>query len=184
MADATSEFYNELKTHLEQFELGDNPPKLPVTITGIPKEGLTIKYQHPSKGPADPSDIASEAAKVIGAASAGVASGAVVGAIIGKAMLGSTLARIGIASAGTAIGLPLLAPIALAGGLMSTVAYAAYKIGTGKREQERATALTDRLMKHMSSFNPSVEWPSIEVYVSVPETGLAALWQPKFNASD
>ncbi len=178
MADDTNQFYNELKAHLEQFELPENHPKLPVTITSIPKEGLTTKYQHPSKGAADPSDIASEAAKVIGAASAGFASGAVVGAIIGKAVLGSTLARIGVASAGVAIGLPLLAPFALVGGTVATVGYAAYRIGKGRRDQVRAENLTDALMKHMHGFKPSVEWPSIEVYVSVPEKGLAALWQP------
>ena len=184
MADATSEFYNELKSHLEQFELPNEPPKLPVTITGIPIEGLTVKYQHPSKGPADPSDIAAEAAKVIGAASAGVAGGAVIGAIIGKAILGGTLARIGVASAGAAIGLPLLAPVALVGGLMSTVAYAAYKIGKGKRDQAHAENLADTLMKHMGKFNPSVQFPSIEVYVSVSESGLAVLWQPQIVDAD
>lgn len=63
---------------------------------------MTFKYQHPSKGPADPSDIAREAAKVIGATSAGIAGGAVVGAVIGKSLLGGTLARVGIASAGAA----------------------------------------------------------------------------------
>ena len=181
MTDATSEFYNELKSHLEQFELPSELPKLPVTITGIPLEGLTVKYQHPSKGPADPSDIAAEAAKVIGAASAGVASGAVVGAIIGKAILGSTLARIGVASAGAAIGLPLLAPFALVGGTVATVAYAAYKIGRGKRDQVHAENLADALMKHMGKFNPSAQYPGIEVYVSVPENGLAVLWQPQPN---
>ncbi|MCY3543547.1 MAG: hypothetical protein OXH22_05850 [Chloroflexi bacterium] len=182
MADDTNQFYNELKAHLEHFELPENRPKLSVTVTGIPHEGLTTKYQHPSKGAADPSDIASEAAKVIGAASAGVASGAVVGAVIGKAILGSTLARIGVASAGTAIGLPLLARFALVGGTVATVGYAAYKIGKGKRDQEHANELADRLMKHMGEFNPTVSWPGIEVYVSVPEEGLAALWQPQSNS--
>lgn len=62
---------------------------------------------------------------------------------------------------------------------MATVGYAAYKIGKGKRDQEHANEQTDRLIKHMNNFNPSVEWPSIEVYVSVPEKGLAALWEPK-----
>ena len=37
-------------------------------MTGVPREGLTVKYQHPSAGPADPADMASEAAKVIEAA--------------------------------------------------------------------------------------------------------------------
>ncbi len=178
MTDATSEFYNNLKAHLEQFEIPNEPPKLPVAITGIPKKGLNVKYQHPSKGPADPSDIAREAAKVIGAASAGIAGGAVIGAIIGKSLLGGTLARIGVASAGAAIGLPLLAPVALVGGTVATVGYASYRIGRGRREQKRAEELTDSLMKHMNEFNTSEPWPSIEVYVSVPEKGLAALWEP------
>lgn len=74
--------------------------------------------------------------------------------------------------------MPLLAPVALVGGTVATVGYAAYKIGRGRREQERAEELTDSLMKHMNELNPSAQWPSIEVYVSVPEKGLAALWQP------
>ena len=102
-----------------------------------------------------------------------------IGAIIGKSLLGGTLARIGIASAGAAIGLPLLAPVALVGGTVATVGYAAYKIGKGKREQERAEELADSLMKHMNNFNPSMPWPNIEVYVSVSQKGLAALWQPR-----
>ena len=72
-------------------------------MTGVPREGLTVKYQHPSAGPADPADMASEAAKVIGAAGIGTAGGAAVGAIIGKVVLGGTLARIGVASAGAAV---------------------------------------------------------------------------------
>lgn len=36
MADDTNQFYNELKAHLEQFELPENRPKLSVTVTGIP----------------------------------------------------------------------------------------------------------------------------------------------------
>ena len=179
MSSSTDRFYKELKSHLEGFELPDRLSKLSVTITGIPEEGMTVKYQHPSQGAADPSDIAREAAKVIGAASAGIASGAVVGAIIGKTLLGGMLARIGIASAGAAIGLPLLAPVALAGGTVATVGYAAYRIGKGKREQERAEVLADSLMKYMNDFNPSEAWPGIEIYVSVSQKGLAALWQPR-----
>ena len=179
MSDSTSRFHSELKAHLEQFELPGEYPKLPVSITGIPLGGLTVKYQHPSKGPADPSDIAAEAAKVIKAAGVGIAGGAAVGATIGKVVLGSTLARIGIASAGVGIGLPLFAPVALVGGAVATVAYAAYKLGKGKREQERANDLADALMKHMANFNSSAPPPSIEIYVSVPEKGLAALWQPQ-----
>ena len=178
MSDTANKFVSELIAHLEAFAQADPLPKIPVTVTGIPQEGLTVKYQHPSKGPADPSDIAGEAARVIGAASAGIAGGAVVGAIIGKTLLGGTLARVGIASAGAAIGLPLLAPVALVGGTVATVAYAAYKIGKGKREQERAEDLADSLMKHMSDFNPVTAWPSIGIYVPVPERGLTALWQP------
>ena len=117
---------------------------LPVTIKGVPREGLTIKYQHPSTRPADPADMASEAARVIGAVGIGTAGGAAIGAIIGKVVLGGTLARIGVASAGAAIGIPILAPVALAGGAISTAAYAAYKIGKDKREQENAEELLKR----------------------------------------
>ena len=178
MANDTNEFYHELRTCLESFRQHETLPKVPVTMTGIPREGLTIKFQHPSAGPSDPADMASEAAKVIGAAGIGTAGGAAIGAVIGKLVLGGTLARIGVASAGTAIGMPILAPVALIGGVISTAAYAAYKIGKGKREQENAEDLLKRIMEHMQGFSPSVKWPKIEIYVSVPDAGLAAIWQP------
>ena len=178
MANDTNEFYHELKTCLESFRQQEALPKVPVTMTGIPREGLTVKYQHPSAGPADPADMVSEAAKVIGAAGIGTVGGAAIGAVIGKVVLGGTLARIGVASAGAAIGVPILAPVALVGGAISTAAYAAYGIGKGKREQENAEDLLNRLMEHMHGFSPSVKWPEIEIYVSVPDAGLAAIWQP------
>ena len=150
-------------------------------MTGVPREGLTVKYQHPSAGPADPADMASEAAKVIGAAGIGTAGGAAVGAIIGKVVLGGTLARIGVASAGAAIGIPILTPVALVGGVAATAAYATYKVGRGKRDHERAEDLLKRLMEHMQGFSPSGEWPEIEMYVSAPGSGLTATWQPELG---
>ena len=174
MAD-TDRFYHELRSWLESFRQQEDLPKVPVSMTGIPREGLTVKYQQPSAGPVDPPDLASETAKVIGAAGIGTAGGAVIGAIIGKAVLGGTLARIGVASAGAAIGIPVLAPVALVGGAVSTAAYAAYKIGKGKREHENAEELLNRLMEHMQGFSPSVEWPEIEIFVSAPDAGLAAI---------
>lgn len=178
MATDPIHFYNELRVHLEQFEYSGVYPRMPLTITGIPREGLTLKYQHPSEGPVDPTDMAREAAKVIGLAGVGTATGAAVGAIIGKAVLGGALARIGVASAGAAVGIPVLAPVALVGGAITTAAYAAYKIGKGKHDHERAKELSERLMAHMMLFSPSDGWPDIEMYVSVPDPGLAALWQP------
>ena len=104
------------------------------------------------------------------------AKGATVGAIIGKVVLGGTLARIGVASAGAAIGIPVLAPVALVGGAVATAAYAAYKIGRGKRDHERAESLLARLVEHMRGFSPSGEWPVIEMYVSAQGIGLTAMW--------
>ena len=146
MVNDTDRFYHELKSYLESFPQREDLPDVPVTMTGIPREGLTVKYQHPSAGPVDPADLAGEAAKVIGAAGIGTAGGAVIGAVIGKVVLGGTLARIGVASAGAAIGIPILAPVALVGGAISTAAYAAYKIGKCKREQGNAEELLERLM--------------------------------------
>ena len=68
--------------------------------------------------------------------------------------------------------------MAFAGRAISTAAYAAYKIGKGKREQENAEELLKQLMEHMQGFSPSVKWPEIEIYVSVHDAGLAAIWQP------
>ena len=122
--------------------------------------------------------MAREAAKVIGVDGIGTAGGAAVGTIIGKAMLGGTLARIGVASAGAAVGIPILVPVALVGGAVATAAHAAYKIGRGKRDRENAEGLLNRLIEHMQRFSPSVEWPVIEMFASVPGAGLAATWQP------
>ena len=181
MANDPNGFYHELRAHLDSFRHQEPLPEVPVTVSGIPRQGLTIKYQHLSAGPADPADMASEAAKVIGAAGIGTVGGAAIGAIIGKVMLGGTLARIGVASAGTAIGIPILAPVALVGGAITTAAYAAYKIGRGKHDHERAESLLARLVEHMRGFGPSGEWPEIEMYVSAPGAGLTAMWQPELG---
>ena len=178
MADDTNEFYHQLKACLESFRSPEALPEVPMTISGIPRQGLTVKYQHPATGPADPADMASEAARVIGAAGIGAAGEAAIGAVVGKAVLGGALARIGVASAGAAIGIPILAPVALVGGSISTAAYAAYKVGKGKRDQESAQLLLERLMDHIQGFSPSVEWPDIDIFVSIPDSGLAAMWQP------
>ena len=53
-----------------------------------------------------------------------------------------------------------------------------YKVGKGKRDQESAQLLLERLMDHMQGFSPSVEWPDIDIFVSIPDSGLAAMWQP------
>ena len=100
-------------------------------------------------------------------------------AAIGKVVLGGTLARIGVASAGAAIGIPVLAAVALVGGAVATAAYAAYKIGRGKRDHERAESLLARLVEHMRGLSPSGEWSEIEMYVSAPGSGLTAMWQPE-----
>ena len=187
MANDPNDFYRELKAHLESFRQQETLPKVPVTITGIPRGGLTTKYQHPSAGSPDPTEMAGEAAKFIGAAGIGTAGGVALGAVIGKAVLGGTLARIGVASAGPAIGIPIFAPAALLGGVISTAAYAAYKLGKAKRDREIAEDLLRRLMEHMQGFCPSqegrtflleVEWPEIEMFVSVPDAGLATTWKP------
>ena len=78
MVNDTDRFHHELKTYLESFRQQGDLPKVPVTMTSIPREGLTVKYQHPSAGPVDPADLANEAAKVIGAAGIGTAGGAVI----------------------------------------------------------------------------------------------------------
>ena len=178
MTTDPSQFYNELKCHMERFQLPGNPPKVSATITGVPREGLTVKYQHQSVGSADPADLAKEAAKIVGVASVGTAGGAVLGAIIGKAVFHQVVTRVGVASAGAAIGIPFLAPFALAGGALTTAAYAAYKMGRRGDEHERAKHLSVNLVEHMQDFDPSDGWPKIEIYVSVPNSGLAALWQP------
>ena len=178
MPNDLNDFYRELKAHLESFRHQEPLPQVPVTLTGIPRKGLTVKYQHPSDGPPELAEMASEAAKVIGAAGFGTAGGAAVGAVIGKVVLGGTLARVGVASAGAAFGIPVLVPVGLVGGAIATVAYVAYKFGRGKRDRERAESLMTRLVEHMQGFSPSVNWPVIEMFASVPDAGLAAIWQP------
>ena len=159
--------------------------KIPITITGIPREGLTVKYQHPSVGGIDPLEMGEEAAKLIGTVGSGAVAGAAVGAIIGRAVFGGTLARVGVASAGVAIGVPVLAPVALVGAGIGSAAYAGYKIASGRRGTEVVYRCAETLMSHMQQFSPPSEttilpisrrWPDVEAFVSVPENGLAALW--------
>ena len=200
----TEVFYNELKAHLGQFRSsadlpeikfrgpgfrveGDSQPaprgmKEPVIITGIPRVGLTVKYQHPSEGSVDPVEMAKEAARFVGAVGGGTVGGAAVGAIIGKVVLGGTLAKVGVASAGVGIGVPVLAPVALAGGALAAAGFAAHKVGS-RRKHDREQEYMNSLIEHMEWFDPSCGWPGIEMYVSVPCKGLTALWQPNLSPS-
>ena len=73
----------------------------------------------------------------------------------------------------------MLAPLALAGALAGTAAYGLYRLGRWKADKEVADAFAKDLVLHMNQFVPSVEWPSVEVYLSLPELGLSALWQPR-----
>ena len=190
-----NQFHTELKAHLERFRptvgapdvkhrgdgfriVGDSEPekhKGSVTITGIPLPGLTVKYQHPPEGSIDPVGMARETAKIIGAASGGTAGGAAVGAVIGKVVLGGALAKVGVASAGVGIGVPVLAPVALLGGATAAAAYAAYKVGKGKSDHERMEQLTE----YMEWFRPTGGWPRIPIFVPPTASGLSALWQPE-----
>ena len=184
MVDDTNRFHNELKTHLEQFSLPDPPPKLPVTVFVGGHEGrLTIKYQHPKKGAADHSEIAKDAAKFTGVAATGAVGGIGVGAIIGKAIFGAIVARVGVASAGVAVGMPLLTPFVAVGAAVATAAYAGHRLATLKNDRKDAKILANRLLEHAQSFNPSVPYPHIEIYVRSPNNGLAALWQPNTDSA-
>ena len=74
------DFYAELKDHLMQYPHLEKltSVKLPITVTGIPREGLTVKYQ--TDGQIDPFELGKEATKLIGTVAAGVSGGAAVGA--------------------------------------------------------------------------------------------------------
>ena len=114
-------------------------------------------------------------------ASAGVGAGVATatGVVIGKFVFGTIVTRAGVASAGVALGVPILAPIAVIGGVLGSIAYGVYRFGKWKRDKEIAEAFVKELIVHMEQFVPSSEWPGVEVYITVPEYGLSALWQPR-----
>ena len=44
MADDTNEFYHQLKACLESFRSPEALPEVPMTMSSIPRQGLTVKY--------------------------------------------------------------------------------------------------------------------------------------------
>ena len=176
------QFYGELQQHLEAFPFSPSLLKLPVTVTGHPRPGLTVAYR-PGKDPASPEEIIKEVSRVGASGVAGAGVGAVVGVTIGKLVFGSVVARVGVASAGVGIGVPFLAPIVVGGGVLSTLAYGLYRLGKLKRDKTSAEAVAKELVLHMEQFCPSAEWPSVAIYLSLPERGLSALWQPRMEGT-
>lgn len=172
------QFRNELHEHLSRFEFPEGYPKLPVTITGHPLAGLSVAYRHPNKDPVGPDEIIKEVGKVGFAAGAGAAGFAAGAAIIGKAIFGTVVPRVGIASAGAAIGISVFTPLAIAGSVVGVGGYGLYKLGRWKRDKEAADNLAKELVRHMNEFNPTVSYPTVEVYVSLPQRGLSTFWRP------
>ena len=166
------QFRDELYGHLEAFSFPPERPKVPVTVTGHPRPGLTVAYR-PGKNAASPDEIVKEASKV--GAAAGVGAGVVMGTgvVIGKFVFGTVVTRVGLASAGAAIGVGL-APLAVIGGVVGTFVYGAYRLGTLRRDNKIGKEFAKELATHMEQFCPSAEWPSVEVYVSLPDRGLSA----------
>ena len=173
------EFREELYQHLKAFR-PKQFPKLAVTTTGHPRAGLGVAYRS-GKKPAGPEEIVKEVSRFGASGTAGAAVGAVSGVVIGKLVFGTTVARVGVASAGVGVGVPVLAPLALAGALVGTAAYGMYRLGRWKADKEVADAFAKDLVTHMNRFVPSVQWPSVEIYLSLPELGLSALWQPRME---
>ena len=172
-------FRDELYEHLDEFCSHGGLPKLPVTLTGHPRQGLTLAYRLQGRDPAGPEEIIKEASKVGASLGVGAGVGVAAGVVIGKFVFGSVVSRVGIASAGVAIGVPILSPLAVIGGVAGSMVYGLYKLGKWRRDKEAAEEYAKELITHMEGFSPSTEWPSVEIYVSVPELGLSAFWDPK-----
>ena len=170
------QFRDEVYGHLKAFPFPPERPKVPVTVTGHPRPGLTVAYR-PGKDAASSEEIVKEASKVGAAAGVGAGVGMGAGVVIGKFVFGTVVTRVGLASAGAAIGVGL-APLAAIGGVVGTVVYGAYRLGTLRRDNKIGKEFAKELATHLEQLCPSAEWPSVEVYVSLPDRGLSALWQP------
>ena len=171
------QFDSELQKHLEAFQFSPSQVKQPITVTGRPRPGLTVAYR-PGKNPASLEEIIKEAARFGAAGAAGAGVGAAAGVTIGKLVFGFVVTRVGIASAGAAIGVPFLAPLIVGGGVLGGLAYGLYRLGMSKRDMAIAKEVAEALVLHMDQFCPTAEWPSVRVYLSLPERGLSAVWQP------
>ena len=170
------QFRDELCGHLEALPFPSERLKVPVTVIGHPRPGLTVAYR-PGKDAASPEEIVKEVSKVGGAAGVGAVGIMGAGVVVGKFVFGSVVTRVGLASAGTAIGVSL-APLAVIGGVLGTVVYGAYRLGALRRDNKIGKEFAKELATHLERFSPSAEWSSVEVYLSLPDRGLSALWQP------
>ena len=162
------QFRDEVYGHLKAFPFPPERPKVPVTVTGHPRPGLTVAYR-PGKDAASSEEIVKEASKVGAAAGVGAGVGMGAGVVIGKFVFGTVVTRVGLASAGAAIGVGL-APLAAIGGVVGTVVYGAYRLGTLRRDNKIGKEFAKELATHLEQLCPSAEWPSVEVYVSLPDT--------------
>lgn len=174
-------FRDELREHILNHHPRTGWPTIPVTVTGHPRAGLTVAFRPSAQRPAGPEEIIRAAAEV--GASAGVGAGVFTGAgvIIGKFVFGTIVTRAGVASAGVAFGVPILAPIAIAGGVLGSIGYGIYRFGRWRRAKELAEGFAKDIIGYMDHFSPSSDWPSVETYISLPEYGLSVLWRPEGN---
>lgn len=172
-------FRAELYEHLKNFRSHRGLSNLSVTVTGHPRTCLTVAFRPLGQDPARPSEIVREAAKVSASAGVGAGVSAAAGVVIGKLVFGTVVTRVSVASAAEAIGVPILVPLAAVGGVVGSIAYGFYKLGKWRRGREVAKEFAKELIAHMDRFSPSAAWPNVEVYLSIPELGLSAFWQPE-----
>lgn len=149
-----------------------------MTVTGHPCAGLTVAYGPLGQCPARPEEIINKAAKVGTSAGIGAGVATATGVMVGKFVFGTIVTRAGVASASIAFRVPILATVAIVGGILGSVAYGIYRFGKWRHQKEVAEDFAKDLIVHIEQFNPSCKWPSVEIYVSVPEYSLSALWQP------
>ena len=174
-------YQGELRNWLEQFQNNVGYPKKAVTLT-LAEQRLIVQYE--TKGEMPSVAKMRQLGKEIGIVSG---TGAVVmggmAMLIGRTLLGGIAARVGVAGAFGAIGLPILGPAALVGGAIGCVGYTIYKIGRNREQNAQAEAFGQELMEHLRNFKPASPLPTDLIIVTSSDRHITIIYDPALEIS-
>jgi hypothetical protein len=172
-------YQTELRDHLMEFRSESGYPKKAVTLT---LRGHKLIAQYEPKGELPSIDRLRQTGKEMAVASG---TGALVmggvAMLIGRTLLGSVAARVGIAGAFGAIGLPVLGPAVLIGGTIGGLGYAVYKIGRNREQNLQAQAFGQELLNHLGMFQPENPPPTDLVIVTSPDRHITIIYDPDLD---
>ena len=175
-----SSYQGELRDYLAAFHSESGLPKKALTLV-LPQQNLVVQYE-PKEGIPDVSKLRQSGKELAIASGTGavVAGGAAM--LIGRTLLGGTLARVGVAGAFGAIGLDPLLPAILIGGAIGGVGYSVYQFGKNRAENKQAQEFGEELLGYLKKFRPANPPPTDMVIVMSPNRRITIIYDPDLKS--